>query len=166
MGIADHNIKVYEAIERVEALMYTDDEPAIPYRDLALLISKLRDLQRQVNDAYVASVVVIDLLEGQYPALIQAFQQEVKEREHFWRWRNDFIHAVIERAALIAKQHSQFDNERAVCPLCGGTPLTAYVGHYGFALPEGLHRHLDSYGNRGCRVMEVLAMVNRRQWRE
>lgn len=72
-------------------------------------------------------------------------------------WLHGLINLVLEQASVLPPKHD-FDQERAICPLCGGKPFAPYPTN-GFVYPEGLTRHLEGRSANECLVMKVL-----REW--
>ncbi len=69
------------------------------------------------------------------------------------RWRDDVIDVLVERAEHTAFVDPRRGDVRVWCPLC----KEGSTGGSGFALPEGLRRHLEgSYQATRCFVMEVV----------
>ena len=73
-------------------------------------------------------------------------------------WENRLVDQVIEVARLSQKRIESFGYEllpRSACPLCGREG-SGSKRHPGFAVPEGLLRHLKgSYGMARCFVVEA-----------
>jgi hypothetical protein len=69
-------------------------------------------------------------------------------------WEKKLLWGVIAAAHAVATRRNA-DSPRARCPLCDAQPDNAYSSE-GFALPEGLLRHLGGTGNsRECAVMRA-----------
>jgi hypothetical protein len=67
-------------------------------------------------------------------------------------WERDLIAKILENTDFIPTNNA-YVKDRAPCPLCGEGPEQRSDG---FAMPTGLERHLEGYGNqRQCRVMRA-----------
>jgi hypothetical protein len=64
-----------------------------------------------------------------------------------------FIAQTIALAVVIPPR-SIYENECAVCPLCGNRSSAPYAR--GFAYPEGLQRHLEGRSANQCTITKVL----------
>lgn len=74
------------------------------------------------------------------------------------------IEAIVEHAFIIPPKN-QFQDERALCPLCRRGAQDPYV--HGFAYPEGLIWHLEGRGPaRKCTVMTALWDMSKRSVRD
>jgi hypothetical protein len=80
-------------------------------------------------------------------------------------WRDAVSEALVELARPTAFADRDRGGMRAMCPLCHkGSP---YPGLEGYALPEGLMRHLGGRGNtRNCVVMQAAWELARADWRQ
>jgi hypothetical protein len=77
-----------------------------------------------------------------------------ESREQADRWREEVIEILVERAASSAFDDRDRGGQRAPCPLCHGGSTTTE----GFALPEGLRRHLEGSAKaRRCIVMDAVS---------
>lgn len=79
------------------------------------------------------------------------------------QWEHDLIGYLIARAQPLTHEEGSYFGLRGYCPLCGSGSSSPY--HRGFALPEGLSRHLSGAGNTGrCVVVETLLSEARDYW--
>jgi hypothetical protein len=75
-----------------------------------------------------------------------------------YQWLGTAIDHVIAQTRPIPGQSTP----RAYCPLCGEGAQSLVIGYDGYALPDGLRRHLGGMGNaRSCRVMDVVRTLAR-----
>jgi hypothetical protein len=66
---------------------------------------------------------------------------------------DDIIDAIVERSPRVEGLNTAWSGDRAWCLLCGAGSSGPY--ELGFAIPEGLRRHLEgSYNAQQCIVME------------
>jgi hypothetical protein len=65
---------------------------------------------------------------------------------------------IVEIAQRVAEPPPHGGSARAYCPLCRGgvTGSQNYFGEYGYAVPEGLERHLRGSGSPTCPVLRAL----------
>src|SRR5690606_25671652 len=78
---------------------------------------------------------------------------------------DDLIDVLIDRADSAALPPSDWGERRALCPLCNRGSDSPYVE--GYALPEGLRRHLMGRGNtHRCIVMETVSKLAYEHWHE
>lgn len=78
----------------------------------------------------------------------------------YYAWRRtiiDRVAKIAERRATPGDLYSGSPSPRAACPLCRDIPTGWGYPPAGYALPEGLERHLTGWGNMSkCSVMEAL----------
>jgi hypothetical protein len=85
-----------------------------------------------------------------------------KSKIDTYRWEANLIEQIIKRSIIIPTPNSYF-NDRAQCPLCGAESSSLY--ERGFAVPEGLRRHLGGSGNTSrCNVMHAGLALARNYW--
>jgi hypothetical protein len=100
-------------------------------------------------------IEISNLLSGYYSC---------KTRADATRWEHDVVQAIIEKADLLNNQTSSFGGPRAYCPLCRCGSQGPF--DEGFAVPEGLRRHLFGWGNsHRCRVTEAAFALARDHWK-
>lgn len=121
--------------------------------------SKLEDeINRLQNELYMARSTILELMPLE---VRQAFHEyeNCKSRENAYQLRQLTIDKLIEIAGADPEKRMRDIlnlGDRAYCPLCGGSARSTY-GEEGFALPEGLKRHLEgSYNSQRCFVFEEL----------
>jgi hypothetical protein len=70
---------------------------------------------------------------------------------NLYSWQQELIAKVLEHTVVTTLAINFYFKDRALCPLCGDSPDSEPDG---FAVPTGLERHLEGYGNqRQCRVV-------------
>jgi hypothetical protein len=156
--------KLGEAIDRLEAVVFTADDPSVDYRDLSLVLSEVRYYrERAYFDVEVAQDAVKELMSTRYPQLMEDFDNITTTLE-FYAWRRRLIDRVIGEAKQVASKSDPWDNHRAPCPLCGATPQTQPEG---FSIPRGLISHLHCESRiTSCDPMEILDRIARREIRD
>lgn len=107
----------------------------------------LRRLLREANET------VLHLLPREVREVIEAPYPGLETWSDIYRWESQAIQQVIRSAKPIECSSREF-GPRAMCPLCGYGGANFYED--GYALPEGLARHLEGYGKtQQCRVMKA-----------
>jgi len=121
--------------------------------------SKLEDeIKHLQNELFMARSLIVELMPLEVQQALYDFYN-CQSRSQLHQLRELTINKLIEIAGdkpdkvihdLISSTH------RAYCPLCGGSAHSTY-GADGFALPEGLRRHLNgSYNSQRCPVFEEI----------
>lgn len=115
---------------------------------------------------YEAQIVVLELLRPEMREILETYHQ-VTGDDGVWSWRQEAIRKLIEKAdvrpAHEMGEHSSI-SPRATCPLCGQGSTAPYAGR-GYAIPEGLRRHLEGSGAFPCRVLNIAIDLCRQQVR-
>jgi len=124
------------------------------------LENRTRALETDLDAAYrtilemVPSEQLRDALKSYYPA-----DPDVPG----WAWREKLAQQVIS-AAVILPSGGSATVDRAYCPFCGqGASSPSDVG---YALPEGLRRHLLGWGanSKNCEVMRAATSLANNYW--
>lgn len=104
-------------------------------------------IDRLQRELYHSRQSIIDLMNEETRGLLMTLYG-CRSREDAYAWGDDIIKTLVGRAAA-----SQVSPGRAFCPLCKDGPQSGD----GFALPEGLRRHLAGWSSsiRQCSVMEA-----------
>jgi len=69
-------------------------------------------------------------------------------------WRTKIVGALVGLSEIVSPQ-TEYSPARGICPMCRRGPNSNYLD--GFAIPEGLWRHLEGFGNvQRCSVFSVL----------
>jgi hypothetical protein len=122
------------------------------------------EIRRLKNDLYMARHAVIGLMAPDVGQLLHGYYH-CECREEGAKWFDDLVRALIERADSAALPASAWGERRSLCPLCNRGSDSPYVE--GYALPEGLRRHLAGWGNtHRCVVMEIVSKLAYEHWHE
>ena len=103
------------------------------------------EIQRLQMDLDRARRAIIHLMPESLQEILFSYRQ-CTSRGEVYQWREKVSDQIVECAKPFPRR-SAYDNERANCPLCGGSPQNFYEFQQGFTLPIGLHRHLVGWGN-------------------
>lgn len=112
------------------------------------------EIRRLKSELHSARRTIVDLMPDEISRLFGDYF-DCETRNDLDRWQGEVIEAIIETASPLKPVHdSYYFAPRAYCPLCGDGSQGPY--DEGFALPEGLRRHLAGWGNcRQCSVTEA-----------
>lgn len=84
--------------------------------------------------------------------------------EDAYKWESELVDEIITSATVLSREEGSHFGPRACCPLCGHGSSALYAR--GFAVPEGLRRHLIGWGNTtGCGVLTPVLDLARDTWR-
>jgi hypothetical protein len=126
----------------------------------------VQEVQRLKEDLYLAREAILDLLPDDLGEVARKMSQV-----HSWEELNDLekrlTAAVMQKAEPLSPGSyvSTSSSKRAYCPLCRSGSSAPYES--GFALPDGLQRHLRGEGNtRRCSVTEALFKLSLHRLRE
>lgn len=87
-----------------------------------------------------------------------------KDRSEANKWLEHVVEELIGTAVPI-EGSGRWGPERAICPLCKGSSNSPF--DEGFALPEGLRRHLSGWGNaRQCVMTEAAFQMAWDHWND
>ena len=92
------------------------------------------DMRQLERELYSARQTIIDLMPPPVRRILTGMYG-CETRDGAYRWRDTVIKELIELST-----ETNPETSRAHCPLCNGSASSPYVE--GFALPEGLRRHL------------------------
>jgi hypothetical protein len=124
--------------------------------------SYVDEIERLKNDLFEARYTILNLMPEKIENLLKGYYQ-VKSRQEGYTWEHEVTEQIIAEAKILSKEEGSFWRERACCPLCGRGSNGPY--DRGFALPEGLRRHLTGWGNASrCEVMEAAFRLARDHW--
>jgi hypothetical protein len=127
-----------------------------PFLTVEQRVSRLED------ELYLARQAVRSLLPDDVNARFSSYY-DCDDRRAAHQWEHDLIDYVIGRAQPLTRDEGSYFGLRGYCPLCGNGSTSPY--DRGFALPEGLSRHLSGAGNTGrCAVFETLLSQARDYW--
>lgn len=134
--------------------------PTLPAHRQITTIEELREKNRCLkNDLYAARRVLIALMDSQDLLHRHICIDNVDQLDE---WRNNAAEAVI-KEALVRSGEEMGDPRwpRAICPLCRRSALGPQDVK-GYAIPEGLHRHLlGEYNSQQCPVFAAAESIAR-----
>lgn len=114
------------------------------------LADQIRKLKEEL---WAARMTIIRLAPMKYRDALESYYRcEVREESYAWLER--VSEQIIETVEPLSTEKGAYFEPRAYCPLCGDGSLSPY--DRGFALPEGLRRHLTGWGRSNhCSVTEA-----------
>jgi hypothetical protein len=129
------------------------------------LVTEIERLREQLYDARRC---IVDLMPEHYGDMLESYYRcESRPDRHRWQYAtaDEIVDDVIEQRQQLANIADRaYYDDRAPCPLCGGESSSPYTR--GFALPEGLRRHLTGWGqSQRCPVMEQTRGLAQDYWR-
>lgn len=121
-------------------------------------------LQALTNELWRARQAIIDLMPPAVAEVLSSYHCCTFEQKG--AWQTETVEKLIDAAETLPTSESPYFSERrARCPLCGSGSMSPYTE--GFAVPEGLRRHLVGSGNAAqCEVMHAAAALARDYFRE
>jgi hypothetical protein len=115
------------------------------------------------HDLYSARRAVVALL----PQAIQTFVESYYDCQSWHEahaWESGLVEQILASAAVLGREDGSYFGPRAYCPLCTSGSSGPY--DRGFAVPEGLRRHLLGWGNTGaCSILSPVLDLARDHWR-
>jgi hypothetical protein len=133
-----------------------------PYARYGYEDTRDEHVERLKNELDAALSTIVHLMPEEMREVLQSYYlcESPKDAE-IWeptaRWK------IIELAKPMPDEELSYGynlNKRAPCPLCVAESSSPY--QRGFSLPEGLHRHLEGYGNvRECGVMAAARRLSK-----
>ncbi|WAB92725.1 hypothetical protein OSS47_01690 [Pseudomonas citronellolis] len=121
------------------------------------IIDRLRD------DLWMLRSNLIHLLPYETVQILSSYHGCLSRKDTY-QWLDQISEKIIAYAQPLETKASGWGS-RANCPLCGRGADSPY--QEGFALPEGLRRHLVGYGNtHQCLFTEVAEYLARDHWRD
>lgn len=122
------------------------------------------EVRRLKTELYLARRAIIDLMPDEVGRLLGSYYS-CESRHESYVWKDNVVDALIQRVDASTVSEFPWGERRAMCPLCNLGADSPYVE--GFALPEGLRRHLLGWGNtHQCRVTEAAFKLARDHWNE
>lgn len=124
-----------------------------PYKYLHtnLYDEKIRELE---TDLSMARRTIINLMSEDIQNILMSYYS-CSTYDDSWKWANITADKIIQLAEVKpATEMSEYcsSTPRALCPLCKESSLNPF-GTKGFAIPEGLRRHLLGHNNsQECQV--------------
>jgi hypothetical protein len=120
-------------------------------------------IRRLEEDLYEARCAVVSLLPEPIQAIAESYHK-CKSRSEADQWKERLVEGVIARAEILSPQDGSRWGPRAYCPLCGHGSSGPY--DRGFAVPDGLERHLmGRYNSVGCLPLSPVLGMARDYWR-
>ncbi|MDY0260059.1 MAG: hypothetical protein RBR41_10405 [Desulfovibrio sp.] len=118
-------------------------------------------IERLQNELLTARYVILHLMPENLHKLLTSYYN-CKSREDTYHWENLIAEKLLEYVEIIP-YHPVYGRERAYCPLCGEGSDAPY--EEGYALPEGLRRHIAGEGNtKKCPVVEQIRHLAVDHW--
>lgn len=126
--------------------------------------SEKDEVIRQLKeDLWMLRYSVLHLLPYEIGQILDSYRQCSSRRETY-RWIDNVAEKIVEYAQPLDSHMSGWGS-RANCPLCDQGADSPYRD--GFALPEGLRRHLVGYGNtHQCLFTDVAQRLAREHWND
>ncbi len=117
-------------------------------------IEDLKSENSALKDELVQSYSeVIHLMPEEYTSILLSCRDvELNSPQDLFNWKNSIIKTIASKVEPVENSSSLF-SQRAFCPLCKKGSSSNFQD--GFALPIGLQRHLEGYGNvKQCFVIK------------
>jgi len=116
-------------------------------------------IRRLSSDLYMARRTIVDLMPEPAQRILDSFDGE--DRREVWIWAEKAADQIVGLCETVEQKYYDgypLGAPRARCPLCGGGSSTPY--DKGFAIPEGLFRHLlGSHNSRQCDVFAAATQL-------
>lgn len=111
-------------------------------------------------DLWMARETIISLMPEPIQRILKSYLQCVSRQESA-AWKYSVIEQIIGLVQDIPPPHNfnWGQSSRGNCPLCKEGPRTNYTYEKGFAIPEGLRRHLTGSGANECCVMKAASSL-------
>lgn len=111
---------------------------------------QIKKLEQELCSARYA---ILGLAPAAYRQVLTSYYH-CNDRSESYHWLGSVAEQIIETVEPLPDEKESFFGARAYCPLCGEGTSSAY--ERGYALPEGLRRHLTGWGkSQICAVMEA-----------
>lgn len=119
----------------------------------------IRDLQDELLETRLN---IINMMPWEAYLSLSSYDS-CKSRIETYQWPNAVASRLSELAKLLPPNIFG-TSDRAYCPLCGAGSSRGYAN--GFAIPEGLRRHLVGWGDQECPVFAIAMRLARDAWHE
>lgn len=121
------------------------------------------DVVRKLKDElWMARYALLRTLPAELHQLLISYHS-CETRKESYRWLDRIAEAILGVAKPLPETIQSWSGPRGMCPLCGDGSSSPY--ERGFALPEGLRRHLVGYGNtHQCVFTETAVKLARDDW--
>lgn len=117
---------------------------------------------KRLNDELMMLRYELISVAPQEAGLLLGSYYKCKSRSEIHHWLNDIAEQISAMAKPLPKYQNSVWGERGNCPLCGSGGNS--FNDEGFALPEGLRRHLVGFGNAHHCVITKAARDLARQY--
>lgn len=110
-------------------------------------------IKRLEQELCSARYAIVGLAPVAYRQVLTSYYH-CSDRSESYHWLDSVVEQIIETVEALPDEKGAFFGARAYCPLCGEGTSSAY--ERGYALPEGLRRHLTGWGkSQICVVTEA-----------
>lgn len=114
------------------------------------------------NELWMARYALLRTLPDELHQLLIS-HRGCETRKASYGWLDRVAEAILKVAQPLPETIQSWSGPRGMCPLCGDESSSPY--ERGFALPEGLRRHLVGYGNtHQCIFTETAMKLARDDW--
>lgn len=119
-------------------------------------------IKRLEESLFFAHQLVLSLIPEKYRSIMESYSS-CESIDDTYSWKRRVCDEIISCAETLDVDQGSYFQPRAYCPLCGEGSSSPY--DQGFAVPEGLKRHLSGWGgNRGCEVINLTSHYAREYW--
>lgn len=120
-------------------------------------------IKRLESELWTARYTILNLFTDELRELLNSYYS-YESRPSLYEWENMIAEKLLDHVTILP-YHPDWGRERAYCPFCGLGSQGPY--DHGFAIPEGLRRHITGYGNTTkCPVVEQISYLAREHWNE
>jgi hypothetical protein len=121
-------------------------------------------IKKLESELYMTRLKLLSIVPEKFHEIFRSYCS-CETRESTYHWYDDAAERIIDLSVPLSPEHGSYWRPRAYCPLCGDGSQSPY--DEGFALPEGLRRHLTGWGNsRQCVVTEAAFEIARTHFHE
>ena len=118
-------------------------------------------IKKLEGELHTARHTILNMLPDELHQLLTSYY-ECKSEEETIRWEYMVAEKLLEHVKIIPCDQWR-SSDRAFCPLCGSGSQGPF--DEGYAIPEGLRRHITGYGNvRRCSVFEQIHQLAEEYW--
>lgn len=119
-------------------------------------------IRRLKEELWMARYALLGTLPAELHQLLTNYHG-CETRKESYGWLDRVAEAILELAQPLPETIQGLGGPRGMCPLCGDGSNSPY--ERGFALPEGLRRHLVGYGrSHQCVFTETAVKLARDNW--
>lgn len=122
-----------------------------------------QELYKLRSDLYIARLAIIELMPADVQSILTNYYP-CSSREDAVRWTHNTAEKIVKLADVRSSEEmgdGRNLSPRAFCPLCGQESSTPFMLR-GFAIPEGLLRHLlGSHNSHQCNVFKAAEALGR-----